>query len=170
MVRLYYATVVVGQGKCPGKCSAKMSLRYAAMVSDVDGLGHPLLPSWRTSGLQITPDGGPVDAQLPFDCPQRHALAPGFLDRLPSLPLSISPSEGRSACAGRRLRVVRRRLHHRCSPVDPPRVPDLRPAEPGALSSVHPSGLPRWAQPERRREAGGRCGGIPGLAGPPEQR
>ena len=30
---------VVGQGKCPGKCSAKMSLRYAAMVSDVDGLG-----------------------------------------------------------------------------------------------------------------------------------
>ena len=48
---------------------------------------HPLLPSWRTSGLQITPDGGPVDAQLPFDCPQRHALAPGFLDRLPSLPL-----------------------------------------------------------------------------------
>ena len=32
-------TPVVGQGKCPGKCSAKMSLRYAAMVSDVDGLG-----------------------------------------------------------------------------------------------------------------------------------
>ena len=30
---------VVGQGKCPGKCSAKMSLRYAARVSDVDGLG-----------------------------------------------------------------------------------------------------------------------------------
>ena len=30
---------VVGQGKCLGKCSAKMSLRYAAMVSDVDGLG-----------------------------------------------------------------------------------------------------------------------------------
>ena len=30
---------VVGQGKCPDKCSAKMSLRYAAMVSDVDGLG-----------------------------------------------------------------------------------------------------------------------------------
>ena len=28
-----------------------------------------------------------MDAQLPFDCPQRHALAPGFLDRLPSLPL-----------------------------------------------------------------------------------
>ena len=33
------AFAVVGQGKCPGKCSAKMSLRYAAMVSDVDGLG-----------------------------------------------------------------------------------------------------------------------------------
>ena len=30
---------VVGQGKCPGKCSAEMPLRYAAMVSDVDGLG-----------------------------------------------------------------------------------------------------------------------------------
>ena len=34
-----YHRIVVGQGKCPGKCSAKMSLRYAAMVSDVDGLG-----------------------------------------------------------------------------------------------------------------------------------
>ena len=34
-----YHCGVVGQGKCPGKCSAKMSLRYAAMVSDVDGLG-----------------------------------------------------------------------------------------------------------------------------------
>ena len=34
-----------------------------------------------------------MDAQLPFDGPQRHALAPGFLDRLPSLPLK----EGRLA-------------------------------------------------------------------------
>ena len=37
--RAAYHWGVVGQGKCPGKCSAKMSLRYAAMVSDVDGLG-----------------------------------------------------------------------------------------------------------------------------------
>ena len=36
---LPYRFGVVGQGKCPGKCSAEMSLRYAAMVSDVDGLG-----------------------------------------------------------------------------------------------------------------------------------
>ena len=34
-----YHLGVVGRGKCPGNCSAKMSLRYAAMVSDVDGLG-----------------------------------------------------------------------------------------------------------------------------------
>ena len=40
---VHYTTVavkgVVVQGKCPVKCSAKMSLRYAAMVSDVCGLG-----------------------------------------------------------------------------------------------------------------------------------
>ena len=37
VVRLSAAQVVVVQGKCPDKCSAKMSLCYAAMVSDVCG-------------------------------------------------------------------------------------------------------------------------------------
>ena len=30
---------VVGQGKCPAKCSAKMTLDYVAMVSDVGDTG-----------------------------------------------------------------------------------------------------------------------------------
>ena len=45
---------VVGQGKCPGKCSAKMSLRYAAMVSDVDGVPRQLfLPKKRPLVLPV---------------------------------------------------------------------------------------------------------------------
>ena len=44
-----------------------------------------------------------MDAQLPFDGPQRHALAPGFLDRLPSLPLKegrLARGDGCGWCGG----------------------------------------------------------------------
>ena len=34
-----YRAGVEGQGKCPVRCSAKMSLDYAVMVSDVDEIG-----------------------------------------------------------------------------------------------------------------------------------
>ena len=42
---------------------------------------------WRTLGIQVFPDGAPVDSQSPLDCSKRYPLAPGFLNRLPSLPL-----------------------------------------------------------------------------------
>ncbi len=51
---------------------------------------RPRAPFRRTSGIQIVPDCGSVDSQLPFDGPQRHALALGCLDRLPSLLLKES--------------------------------------------------------------------------------
>ena len=46
---------------------------------------RPRTPPWRTVGIHVFLDGGPVDSQLPLDRPQRHPLAPGFLNRLPSL-------------------------------------------------------------------------------------
>ena len=45
------------------------------------------MPRRRTLGVQVIPQGGPVNSQLPLDRSQRHPLAPGFLNRLPSLPL-----------------------------------------------------------------------------------
>ena len=45
------------------------------------------MPRRRTLGVQVFLDGGPVDSQFPLNCPKRHPLAPGLLNRLPSLPL-----------------------------------------------------------------------------------
>ncbi len=46
------------------------------------------MPRRRTLGVQVFLDGGPVDSQLPLGRSKRHPLAPGFLNRLPSLPLN----------------------------------------------------------------------------------
>ena len=79
---------VAVQDKCPFKWPAEMSLGNAAMVSDEDVVGPA--QGRRVGGpsaSQVYPDGGPVDSQLPLDRSKRYPLAPGFLNRLPSLPL-----------------------------------------------------------------------------------
>ena len=88
MGQLHLGDSVAVQDKCPFKRPAEMSLGQAAMVSDDDvvGTGPGLLRRWALGG-QVLLDGGPVDSQFPLDRSQRHPLAPGFLNRLPSLPL-----------------------------------------------------------------------------------
>ena len=54
-------------------------------------LGRKLYSRYSSQGVdqddtvQVIPHGGPVNSQVPLDCSQRHALAPGFLNRLPPL-------------------------------------------------------------------------------------
>ena len=56
------------------------------------------MPRRRTFGIHIFLYGGSVDSQFPLDCPKRHPLAPGFLNRLPSLLLKERRFARRGGC------------------------------------------------------------------------
>ena len=73
-------------------------------------------PRWRTLGVQVSLDRGSVDSQRPLDRSQRHPLASGFLNRLPSLLLeerrlagnggSRGPGSGRAVGVGSLILLV----------------------------------------------------------------
>ena len=58
----------------------------------------PGLSRWRAFGIHVFLYGGSVDSQFPLDCPKRHPLAPGFLNRLPSLLLKERWFPRRGGC------------------------------------------------------------------------
>ena len=82
---IVYRPPVEGQRKCPPKCSAKMSLGYAAMVSD-DGVVDAMR-TCRVGGLSASRyllTVAPVDTQLPCYSSDGHTPALRLLYCLPA--------------------------------------------------------------------------------------
>ena len=108
----------------------------------------------------------PIESLLPLGRSQRHPLAPGFLNRLPS----FFPSEGTSDCAGRRVWACRRRPRCQCCPLEPSRSRPLSPWVREPPSSVRPGRGCRRSGQEQVRNDGVRFGGIPDWGASPGQR